>query len=247
MRFLAVLMLVFFACAREQRPALNPKPVTAIKSLNNQRARYTFDWSIGQGSKVLALTHTTAVTDHGRFHFVMQKQANLPRGIQIVHRLEVTRTKKDLFTGVDGTPIMRWSSFVDEDRALWGLAFGDLELVLHAFQPCYFVIDNKVETTRGKCTPDFGNQGLQARELKKMWTTANRKGFTIAGKQGQKGLWTSLDIEISMGELKLKMHLEGKPQDRIKIEPPKKWVSDQRQRPWAMLQQVKKAIQQKTP
>ena len=242
MRAALAILLVFAACAREHRqPPKQELKKIVMESLADQKAEYNLKWSINQGENILATTQTRAKTDHGIFHFLMQKQA-VNEGRQVAHRLEVFRTKKDLFTGVDGSRPMRWSSFVHEDRDLWAMAFGDLGLVLHAFRSCYFMMDGRVKMTAGTCKPDFDAPGISANELKALWTKAGKKGFEIKGSRAKNGLWTSLDIKISLDDMSLDISLSGKPLDKVAIDPPKKWISDKRQRPWAMLQELKRAI-----
>ena len=237
-----VIFWVFAGCAKEHRGPVRHEEIKRHDTMVFQKAIHTLNWSIEKGDRLLTKVQTTAQTDHGRFHFVMEKQADLPKGIRIIHRLEVIRTKNDLFTRVDGSTFMHWSSFVNEDRALWNLAFGDLNLLLQVFEPCYFVVNNKAVTTRGLCKPDFRTSDLRARELQKIWATDNPT-FKITGKQGQNGHWANLDIDLDIGETSLKMHLDSKTPAKIVINPPKKWVSDQRQSPWASFQHIKRAIE----
>ena len=244
MRFVLIALLIFAACAREERqPPRQHEEKAVTDTLRSRNADYELKWSVTRDDKVLISNEVSARIKSGAFYFLMKKESDTPE-IHLVHSIEVFRTKKDLFTRVDGSTPIRWSSFVHEDRDLWNLAFGDLELALRAFGSCYFFMDNRVKMSRGECRPDFSAGGLSARELKSLWTGAEHRGFSISGSRTAKGLWKKLSISIVIDDMTLAMSLEGTPAGKSGIKGPEKWVQDKSQRPWAMLQQLKRAIGQ---
>ncbi len=237
---IAVLLLIIISgCAKKQRHTPPVVTTKAHKGLVAQKANYTLDWSIEKDGNILVKAHTTGTADQGLFHFVMQKDSDIPGGIHITHRLEVFRTRDQLFTRVDGSPTIQWSSFVDEDKALWNLAFGDVDRLLQSFESCYYLLNRQVHASKGACKPDFTHPDMRTRELKKLWQGAQEKSFDISGSKTDDGVWTDLAIKLTIGKTVLSMHLSGKPAPRAAIQAPTTWISDRRQRPQVLLQHLK--------